>query len=138
LISASAATKKQKAEIAGCILERLACRVVPTYSSKPRTLTTEQQILLGAHLEDRRSPGDQSSAEIEHISHRKPGTLEQFVNDHRAAFQAQFKGPLGKDPFATTPKFPAARGTVGARIVVSAVEIRPVRLCDVHSSDGGR
>ena len=33
-------------------------------------------------------PGDQSSAEIERILHRKPGTLEQFVKDHRAAFHA--------------------------------------------------
>jgi hypothetical protein len=33
-------------------------------------------------------PGDQSSAEIERILHRKPGTLEQFIQDYRAAFQA--------------------------------------------------
>ena len=32
-------------------------------------------------------PGDQSSAEIEHILYRKPGTLEQFVKDYCAAFQ---------------------------------------------------
>jgi hypothetical protein len=32
-------------------------------------------------------PGDQSSATIERILHRKPGTLEQFVKDYRAAFQ---------------------------------------------------
>ena len=32
-------------------------------------------------------PGDQSSAEIERILHRKPGTLEQFVKDYRSAFQ---------------------------------------------------
>jgi uncharacterized protein YbjT (DUF2867 family) len=33
-------------------------------------------------------PGDQSSAEIERILHRKPGTFEQFIKDHRGAFQA--------------------------------------------------
>jgi len=33
-------------------------------------------------------PGDQSSAEIERVLHRKPGTFEQFIKDHRAAFQA--------------------------------------------------
>ena len=33
-------------------------------------------------------PGDQSSAEIERILRRKPGTLEQFINDYRSAFQA--------------------------------------------------
>lgn len=32
-------------------------------------------------------PGDQSSATIERILHRKPGTLEQFVMDYRSAFQ---------------------------------------------------
>ena len=32
-------------------------------------------------------PGDQSSATIERVLHRKPGTLEQFVKDHRAAFE---------------------------------------------------
>ena len=32
-------------------------------------------------------PGDQSSATIERIVHRKPGTLEQFVKDYRASFQ---------------------------------------------------
>ena len=31
-------------------------------------------------------PGDQSSATIAGILHRKPGTLEQFVNDYKAAF----------------------------------------------------
>lgn len=33
-------------------------------------------------------PGDQSSAEVERILRRKPGTLEQFITDYRAAFQA--------------------------------------------------
>jgi uncharacterized protein YbjT (DUF2867 family) len=33
-------------------------------------------------------PGDQSSAEIERVLHRKPGTFEQFIKDHRVAFQA--------------------------------------------------
>lgn len=33
-------------------------------------------------------PGDQSSAEVERILHRKPGTLEQFIKDYRSAFQA--------------------------------------------------
>ena len=33
-------------------------------------------------------PGDQSSAEIERILHRKPGTLKEFINDYRSAFQA--------------------------------------------------
>lgn len=33
-------------------------------------------------------PGDQSSAEVERILHRKPGTLEQFIKDYRAAFEA--------------------------------------------------
>jgi uncharacterized protein YbjT (DUF2867 family) len=32
-------------------------------------------------------PGDQSSAEIERILRRKPGTLEQFVKDYRTTFQ---------------------------------------------------
>jgi len=32
-------------------------------------------------------PGDQSSAQIERLLHRKPGTLEQFIKDYRAAFQ---------------------------------------------------
>jgi hypothetical protein len=31
-------------------------------------------------------PGDQSSATITGILHRKPGTLEQFVNDYKATF----------------------------------------------------
>jgi hypothetical protein len=34
-------------------------------------------------------PGDQSSAEVERILHRKPGTLKQFIKDHRSAFQAR-------------------------------------------------
>jgi uncharacterized protein YbjT (DUF2867 family) len=42
----------------------------------------------GAAAADPKVPGDQSSAEIERILHRKPGTLEQFVKDYRAAFQA--------------------------------------------------
>ena len=33
-------------------------------------------------------PGDQSSVEVERILHRKPGALEQFIKDYRAAFQA--------------------------------------------------
>ena len=37
---------------------------------------------------DAEIPGDQSSAEVERILHRKPGTLAQFVTDYRAAFQA--------------------------------------------------
>ena len=32
-------------------------------------------------------PGGQSSAEVERILHRKPGTLERFITDYRAAFQ---------------------------------------------------
>ncbi len=41
----------------------------------------------GAAVSSPEIPGDQSSATIEHILHRKPGTLEQFVKDHRAAFE---------------------------------------------------
>jgi uncharacterized protein YbjT (DUF2867 family) len=33
-------------------------------------------------------PSDQSSAEVERILHRRPGTLEQFVMDHRTNFLA--------------------------------------------------
>ena len=33
-------------------------------------------------------PGDQSSVEVERILHRMPGTLEQFIRDHSAAFGA--------------------------------------------------
>ena len=33
-------------------------------------------------------PGDQSSAEVERILHRKPATLERFITDYRSAFQA--------------------------------------------------
>ena len=33
-------------------------------------------------------PGDQSSVEVERILHRMPGTLLQFISDHRAAFGA--------------------------------------------------
>lgn len=33
-------------------------------------------------------PGDQSSAEVERILNRKPGTLERFIKDYCAAFQA--------------------------------------------------
>ena len=33
-------------------------------------------------------PGDQSSVEVERILRRMPGTLEQFIRDHRAAFGA--------------------------------------------------
>ena len=36
---------------------------------------------------DPQIPGDQSSAEVERILHRKPGTLERFITDYRAAFQ---------------------------------------------------
>jgi hypothetical protein len=37
-------------------------------------------------LADPEIPGDQSSAEVERILRRKPGTLEQFMKDYRAAF----------------------------------------------------
>ena len=37
---------------------------------------------------DPQIPGDQSSAEFERILHRKPGSLERFITDYRAAFQA--------------------------------------------------
>ena len=36
---------------------------------------------------DPQIPGDQSSAEVERILHRKPSTLERFITDYRAAFQ---------------------------------------------------
>jgi uncharacterized protein YbjT (DUF2867 family) len=39
-------------------------------------------------LADPEIPGDQSSAEVERILHRKPGTLKQFIKDYRSAFQA--------------------------------------------------
>ena len=39
-------------------------------------------------MADPEIPGGQSSAEVERILHRKPGTLERFITDHRAAFQA--------------------------------------------------
>ena len=42
----------------------------------------------GVTAADTEIPGDQSSAEIERILHRKPRTLEQFVKDYRAIFQA--------------------------------------------------
>ena len=42
----------------------------------------------GVAVADPEIPGDQSSAEIERILQRMPGTLEQFVKDYRAAFQA--------------------------------------------------
>jgi hypothetical protein len=45
-------------------------------------------------LADPEIPGDQSSAEIERILHRKPGTLNQFIKDYRAAFQASRGGPV--------------------------------------------
>ena len=32
-------------------------------------------------------PGDQSSAEVERVLHRKPRTLEQFIKDYRGAFE---------------------------------------------------
>jgi uncharacterized protein YbjT (DUF2867 family) len=41
-----------------------------------------------AAVADPEIPGDQSSAEVERILHRKPGTLEQFMKDYRSAFQA--------------------------------------------------
>ena len=40
----------------------------------------------GVAVADPEIPGDQSSAQIERILHRKPGTLEQFIKDYRAAF----------------------------------------------------
>jgi hypothetical protein len=40
-------------------------------------------------VSDPEIPGDQSSAEVERILHRKPGTLEQFMMDHRTTFQAR-------------------------------------------------
>jgi uncharacterized protein YbjT (DUF2867 family) len=43
---------------------------------------------LAVAVADREIPGDQSSAEVERILHRKPGTLERFIKDHPAAFQA--------------------------------------------------
>jgi uncharacterized protein YbjT (DUF2867 family) len=41
----------------------------------------------GVALADPEIPGDQSSAQVERILHRKPGTREQFVKDYRTAFQ---------------------------------------------------
>lgn len=41
----------------------------------------------GVAAADPEIPGDQSSVEVERILYRKPGTLEQFVKDYRAAFQ---------------------------------------------------
>lgn len=41
----------------------------------------------GVAVADPEIPGDQSSAEIQRILHRKPGTLEQFAGDYHAAFQ---------------------------------------------------
>ena len=41
----------------------------------------------GVAVADPEIPGDQSSAEIERILHRKPSTLEQFIKDYRTAFQ---------------------------------------------------
>jgi hypothetical protein len=41
----------------------------------------------GVAVADPEIPGDQSSAQIERLLHRKPGTLEQFIKDYRAAFQ---------------------------------------------------
>jgi hypothetical protein len=41
----------------------------------------------GVALADPEISGDQSSAQIERILHRKPSTLEQFVKDYRAVFQ---------------------------------------------------
>lgn len=42
----------------------------------------------GAAAADTEIPGDQSSATVERILGRKPGSLTQFVRDHRAAFDA--------------------------------------------------
>jgi|HubBroStandDraft_3_1064219.scaffolds.fasta_scaffold27872_3 uncharacterized protein YbjT (DUF2867 family) len=42
----------------------------------------------GVAVADSEIPGDQSSAQIERLLHRKPGTLAQFIKDYRAAFQA--------------------------------------------------
>jgi uncharacterized protein YbjT (DUF2867 family) len=36
---------------------------------------------------DNTDRSEQSSADIERVLHRKPGTLEQFIKDHRATFQ---------------------------------------------------
>jgi uncharacterized protein YbjT (DUF2867 family) len=41
----------------------------------------------GVAVADPEIPGDQSSAQIERLLHPKPGTLEQFIKDYRAAFQ---------------------------------------------------
>jgi hypothetical protein len=38
-------------------------------------------------MSDTRDLGEQSSATAERVLRRKLGTLEQFVKDHRAAFQ---------------------------------------------------
>ena len=42
----------------------------------------------GVAAADQKIPGDQSSAEVERILHRKPGTLEQFVKDYRTTFES--------------------------------------------------
>jgi uncharacterized protein YbjT (DUF2867 family) len=36
---------------------------------------------------DPKDRGEQSSADVERVLHRKPGTFEQFIKDHRVAFQ---------------------------------------------------
>ena len=41
----------------------------------------------GAAVASPEIPCDQSSAMIERILRRKPGTLEQFVNDYRPGFE---------------------------------------------------
>jgi uncharacterized protein YbjT (DUF2867 family) len=50
----------------------------------PDWLTDSFRTVASADPKDR---GDQSSADVEQVLRRKPGTLEQFVKDHRAAFQ---------------------------------------------------
>jgi uncharacterized protein YbjT (DUF2867 family) len=42
---------------------------------------------LGVAAADAEIPGDQSSAEIERILRREPGTFEQFIKDYRDVFQ---------------------------------------------------
>jgi uncharacterized protein YbjT (DUF2867 family) len=44
-------------------------------------------VAFGVAVADSEIPGDQSSAQIERLLHRKPGTLAQFIKDYRAAFQ---------------------------------------------------
>ena len=65
-----------------------------------KTIEFKEKLARGASLDDLlieafavaasdpEIPGDQSSAEVERILHRKPSTLEQFMMDHRTTFQA--------------------------------------------------